>query len=188
MAAAVFRIEPWGYFGMASVVDECGNLKLSLAIELLRSVGEARLAVGGGSMLPCLWPGDIVAVHRVAAHDLLPGDIVVFARENRLVVHRVLRLNRDQEEISVTTCGDRVSKVDSPVSTDELLGKVKHIQRGTRSLDPRMTTWTRIAARVLRRSEFCTRVLLYVAMILPRSFQRTSLRSTSLTPETAWAR
>jgi len=56
---------------MATAVDDRSDLKLLLAIDVLRSVGEARLAVSGGSMLPSLWPGDVLEIHRVAADDIL---------------------------------------------------------------------------------------------------------------------
>jgi len=74
--------------------DERADLKLSLALDVLRSEGEARLTVGGGSMLPSIWPGDILDIGRVHAAELSPGDIVVFAREQRLVVHRVVGMRR----------------------------------------------------------------------------------------------
>ena len=162
---------------MTTAIDEHRDLKFHLAIDMLRSVGEARLTVSGGSMLPSLWPGDILEIHRVAAEDISQGDIVVFARENRLIVHRVLRMNRQGANMTVTTCGDRSAKADSPVSTNELLGRVRTIQRGERNIIPRLTPWSRMASWILRRSEFCTRLLLHFSMV----------RRNSLSPERAWA-
>ncbi len=150
---------------MAPITDEHSHLKFSLAVEVLRSAGEARLFAGGGSMLPSIWPGDILEIHRVASEDLAVNDVVVFARENRLVVHRILSLNRDGHEIILITRGDRSHRSDSPVSASELLGKVKMIQRGGRKLSPHPTRWTQIASWVLLRSELCTRILLYLAVI-----------------------
>jgi signal peptidase I len=158
---------------MATVLDESNYLKLSLAVEVLRSVGEARLAVGGASMLPSIWPGDILEIRRAAAADLSLGDIVVFARDNRLVVHRVLRVNRERDELVLITRGDRSHRADAAVSFRELLGKVKAIQRGQRNIAPRLTWWRQIASWILLRSELCTRVLLHLAVI----------RRNSLTPE-----
>jgi signal peptidase len=162
---------------MASVTDERSHLKFSLAVEVLRSAGEARLFVGGGSMLPSIWPGDILEIHRVAAADLAVHDVVVFARENRLVVHRILSLNRERDEVVLITRGDRSHQTDSPVSVSELLGKVKTIQRGRRRLVPHKTRWTHIASWILLRSELCTRILLYLAVI----------RRNSLNLDPAWA-
>lgn len=150
---------------MARVTDELSHLKFSLAIEVLRSLGEARLAVGGASMLPSIWPGDILEIHRVAAADLARGDILVFARENRLVVHRVLRVNCEGGEVVLITRGDRSARADSPVSANELMGRVRAIQRGHRNIIPRRTRWTQVASWVLRRSGLCTRVLLHLAAV-----------------------
>jgi len=162
---------------MATETDECSHLKFSLAIEVLRSLGEARLAVGGASMLPSIWPGDVLEIHRVAAADLAPGDILVFARENRLVVHRVLRVNGETDGVVLITRGDCSPRADSPISAEELLGRVRAIRRGHRNIIPRRTRWTQIVSWVLRRSELCTRVLLHVAAVDRSSF----------TPETVWA-
>jgi signal peptidase len=162
---------------MATVTDEPSQVKFDLAVEVLRSAGGAKLAVGGSSMLPSIWPGDVLDIQRVAAADLALDDVVVFARENRLVVHRILSLNRDGDEVILITGGDRSRRSDSPVSASELLGKVEMIQRGGRKLIPRRTRWTRIASWILLRSELCTRILLYLAVI----------RRNSLSMDLAWA-
>src|ERR1700690_1954075 len=162
---------------MAASVDEGSNVKFDLAIDTLRSVGEARLTVSGSSMLPSLWPGDILEIHRVAAADISKGDIVVFARENRLIVHRVLRVNRDQDDVTVITRGDRSARVDAPVSTNYLLGSVRTIQRGDRNIIPRTNLSMQMASLILRRSELLTRLLLHLALV----------RRNSLYPERAWA-
>src|ERR1035438_8600472 len=114
---------------MARSVDEGRNVELDLAIDVLRSLGEARLAVSGSSMLPSIWPGDILEIHWVAAADISKGDIVVFARENRLIVHRVLRMTREGEHLTINTRGDRSARVDAPLSVNELLGRVQTIDR-----------------------------------------------------------
>jgi signal peptidase I len=162
---------------MAKAIDERDNLKFDLAMSVLRSVGEARLAVSGGSMLPSLWPGDILEIHRVAVEEISQGDIVIFAREHRLIVHRVLRISREGDEIAVITRGDRSARVDAPVSANELLGRVRTIQRGDRNISPRMTFWTQMASSILRRSELFTRLLLHFVIV----------RRNLLSPETAWA-
>jgi signal peptidase len=160
-----------------TVTDEPSQMKFDLVIDVLRSAGEAKLAVGGSSMLPSIWPGDLLEIHRVPAADLAVDDVVVFARANRLVVHRVLSLNRERDEVVLITRGDRSPRSDSPVSTSELLGKVKTIQRGGRTLTPHRTRWTRTASWILLRSELCTRGLLYMAVV----------RRNSLTLDQSWA-
>jgi hypothetical protein len=64
-------------------------LGCELVVETLRSFGQLRLRVNGASMLPAVWPGDILTITREAGAPPLPGDIVLFGREGRLVAHRV---------------------------------------------------------------------------------------------------
>src|SRR5258708_23478477 len=42
-------------------------------------------------MLPSIWPGDIACVSRVDAYR--PGDVVLFSRNGRLFVHRVVEMS-----------------------------------------------------------------------------------------------
>ena len=161
---------------MSEAVDERSKLKFALAIDLLRSVGEAQLAVSGGSMLPSLWPGDILEIHRVPEEEVSKGDVVVFARQNRLIVHRVTQITRQGDRMTVITRGDRSARADAPVSANELLGKVRSVRRGDRVITPRLTDWTQLASWTLRRSEILTRLLLHFALV----------RDNFLSPERAW--
>jgi hypothetical protein len=106
-------------------------------------------------MLPAVQPGDIVWVHSARATRAMPGDIVLFAREERLVVHRVV-----QTEPCWITRGDRLSYNDPPISCADLLGRIVAIERGKRLIIPRHGFWTRVASWILCRSELCTAVLL----------------------------
>ena len=63
--------------------------KCSLAAEVVRISGRLRLRVLGGSMLPALWPGDVVDIRAVPFAELLPGEIAVFHRDSRVWAHRV---------------------------------------------------------------------------------------------------
>ena len=71
--------------GNVSAALACG-----LAGEVVRTFGEVRLRVFGTSMAPSILPGDLVSVQRAGLMEISPGDIVVFSREGRLFVHRVV--------------------------------------------------------------------------------------------------
>ncbi len=147
-----------------------------LAAEVLRSSGRLRLRATGASMLPTVWPGDVLYVRSHDAVGALPGDIVLFARQGRLVAHRVVEVRsqetgvRSQERspiahypspvLTFVTRGDSAEGNDAPVSSHELLGRAITIERGSCRLNPRLTLWRRIVASILSRSEFCTRLLL----------------------------
>lgn len=138
------------------------ELKRDLALEILRSCGEARLPVAGASMLPAVWPGDILCIRSHEAEGALPGEIVVFEHGGRLVSHRVVKRTAGAQGIQWLTRGDMADRDDPPVSSHEMLGRVTVIERGRRRIAPRFTLWGRAASWVLRRSEFATRLVLWM--------------------------
>ncbi len=97
----------------------------SLAAEVLRKSGELRLCVTGTSMLPSIWPGDIVRIEAAATAE--PNDILLFRRNERLFLHRVI--GRDGRRL--ITRGDTHKAADPPVQPHEILGKAIAIERGT---------------------------------------------------------
>lgn len=129
-------------------------LKCRLAADVLRSYGKVRLRVTGTSMLPAVQPGDIVWVRSYGVDRAAVGAVVLFAREERLVVHRVV-----QREPWITR-GDTLTYNDPPISRADLLGRIVAIERGKRIIIPRRTLWTRMASWILSRSELCTALLL----------------------------
>jgi len=127
--------------------------------EILRSAGEARLAVNGASMLPAIWPGDVVTVRAFEVADLRPGRIVLFPRENLVVSHRILAVRPDG---TIITGGDSAPRRDPPISPADIIGRVVAIERNGRRISPEQSTWQRCVACILRHSDFCTRVLLFL--------------------------
>jgi hypothetical protein len=127
-------------------------------------------------MLPTIWPSDILCVRSRGAVEALPGDIVLFGREGRLVAHRIVEVrsretgDKSQERSSIANCpspvltfvtrGDSAEGNDAPLSSHELLGRVTAIERGSRRLNPHLTFWRRIGSSILSRSDFCTRLLM----------------------------
>jgi len=49
-----------------------------------------RLQVHGESMLPALWPGDVVEIASCSLADVRPGEIVLARRKGRLFLHRLV--------------------------------------------------------------------------------------------------
>jgi signal peptidase I len=136
-------------------------LKLDLAAEVLSCFGQARLPVTGSSMFPCMQPGDLLEIRRPTA-PIQTGEVVVFQRHDRLVVHRVIGRTGDL----LITRGDRLRYPDAPVPAAEILGCVAAIERRGRRVYPRLTFFCRIASAVLRYTEFGTRVALYSARMV----------------------
>jgi hypothetical protein len=151
-------------------------LGCELAAEVLRSFGRLRLGATGASMLPAVWPGDILSVRRHDGVEPLPGDIILYGRGGKLIAHRVVEIRsqesgaRGQEQSPIThqpspmltlvTRGDNVGCNDPPISSNEMLGRVIAIERGSRQLSPHQSAASRLASWILCRTELATRVVL----------------------------
>jgi hypothetical protein len=130
--------------------------KHRLVVELIRQFGEVRLRVTGTSMLPAVWPGDILTVHRRDAAELSPGQIVLCYREQGFVAHRLVGKHAGH----LITRGDCLPYEDPPFREDEILGQVVTVLRNGRSVDPSRNWWSSAASWILRRSDLCARLTL----------------------------
>ena len=128
------------------------GLKIELAAEVLRSAGELRLRVTGTSMLPAIWPEEVLLIRRDGALQAGPGDVILFERDGQLCAHRVVRRMEGADGPVWITRGDRHMHDDQPVSGDVLLGRVEGM--------PRQTAAQRAAAFVMARSWLVTRLAL----------------------------
>jgi hypothetical protein len=105
-----------------------------LAEDVIRTFGEMRLRVFGTSMVPSILPGDLISVRRNAPVEISSGEIILYAREGRMFVHRVVGRAGAPDDPLLITRGDLLRQSDPPVSSTELLGKVISIERGSRQL------------------------------------------------------
>ena len=103
------------------------QVKHRLAAEALRSGLHLHIRASGSSMLPTLWPGDLLTIGSVAVEQALPGDLILYMREQRFFVHRLVE-KRQGDRILITR-GDCLPAADPPVLAKEVLGKVVHVQR-----------------------------------------------------------
>lgn len=137
-------------------------MKCELAREVLRSSGVLRLQVTGWSMLPTVWPGNELVIERVDWNPISIGDIVLFGRDTRLFVHRVIsKVDNFDGGLEVITRGDGMPMPDRPISSSEVLGKVSLIRRSGKYVSPAtsMGLFKSALAAVVQRSVLASRVL-----------------------------
>jgi hypothetical protein len=79
-----------------------------------------RLQVHGESMLPALWPGDMVEIASCRPDDLIPGEIVLALRSGLLFLHRLVAVNAN----GFTLRGDSMPGCDPFYSREMLLGRL----------------------------------------------------------------
>ena len=130
--------------------------KHDLAAQVLRQFGEVRLKVNGASMLPSVWPGDVVTVRRRSAAELLPGSIAVCYRDQGFVAHRLIGRQGDR----ILTRGDSHLRDDPPFSEDELLGEVVSILRNGHPVALTPVWWHRGFSWIMRHSDLSIRIVL----------------------------
>ena len=118
----------------------------ALAADSLRASGRLRLQVRGESMLPTLWPGDVVEIANRALKDVQAGEIVLAFRDGRFFLHRLLART---EAGGFLLYGDSMPGPDPEFSGEALLGRL--VGRAGRGQDqakalpvrpPRLWSWT----------------------------------------------
>ena len=113
----------------------------SLAAEALRRSGRLRLQVRGESMLPALWPGDLVEIAACSLNDVERDEIVLAFREGRFFLHRFLA---QHERDGFLTCGDSMPGPDPVFQSDALLGKLMHVVREGQTVSAPVRPWSRV--------------------------------------------
>ena len=148
-----------------------------LAEEVVRAFGEVRLRVFGISMVPAIFPGDVVSVRRASVEEISVGEVVLYSRGGRLFVHRVVDRTSAatadcSKELRLITRGDRMRHDDSPVAPSELLGRVVSIERDRRTIEFPARESDTLVARALRSSERLTSLYLRLAQARLNFFPR----------------
>jgi hypothetical protein len=109
--------------------------RCSLAAELLLRHRTLKLKAFGTSMLPTLWPGDVVTIRTCSFDEACPGDIVLCVRDGRFYLHRVHQKTTATSYPQLCTRGDSMPLPDPPVSRSEILGKACSIERNGRFVE-----------------------------------------------------
>jgi signal peptidase I len=110
--------------------------RCSLAAEVLRSWGTLKVRAHGVSMLPTLWPGDILTVESVRPEQVEPGEIVLYMRHDRFFIHRIVSTDLKRDKAFLVTRGDCMFEDDPAVDRSELLGRIVEVRRAGSSFMP----------------------------------------------------
>jgi hypothetical protein len=101
-------------------------VRSALVADVLRASGplrqSLRFEVHGESMLPTLWPGDIVRIESCSLEDVPPSGIVLAFRDDRLFLHRLVASKPN----GFLLRGDSVPRPDPQYPREALLGRLVH--------------------------------------------------------------
>ena len=122
-------------------------------------------------MLPTLWPGDILTVQSVRPEQVAPGEIVLYMRQDRFFIHRIVSRDLTRDKAFLVTRGDCVFEDDPPVGRSELLGRIVEVRRpGSTSVPVRkLSRFRRLLAWLFCHWSFFRRVGLRVWTYRPNS-------------------
>jgi signal peptidase I len=158
----------------ADLRDSEHGMKCELAAQVLRSFGTLRLEVNGLSMLPTVWPGDTLFIERRKMGEIAAGEIILFARGDKLVAHRVLHKRMVADETYAITRGDGLLSADEPVSSADLLGRVRYVVRARKLVTPEMELGLLacVTAEMVRRFDWIARILAFVHRVHGDAWRR----------------
>jgi hypothetical protein len=107
------------------MIDESRTSAIGeLLAESLRAGYSIRIRVNGTSMLPAIWPGDVLTVVSAMAPRPGPGDVALTAINGRLLAHRVIERKVLGGAVAVITRGDALESSDQIAADIEILGTV----------------------------------------------------------------
>jgi hypothetical protein len=92
----------------------------ALAAVSLRESGRLRLQLRGESMLPTLWPGDVVEIASCSVDDVRPGEIVLALRVGQFFLHRFVT----RQPGGFLLRGDSMPGSDPQFPNETLLGRL----------------------------------------------------------------
>lgn len=100
-----------------------------MAGELLDDNLQLSYRLKGRSMYPALRPGDVGLVEKCSPDDLQVGDIVVFNQKGLLIGHRLVQIEKTNNQYQFITLGDNCPLPDPVFSEQQLLGRIRSFRR-----------------------------------------------------------
>jgi len=159
--------------------------KLNLAAGILLSGGKIHMRALGASMIPALWPGDLLAIESASTTNLSPGEIVLVHRDGRFFIHRLIQCGSPSGAPDWVTRGDALPHPDPPVAAPNMIGRVCGIVRQNGMLVPtRIPSWgAQVFSRMLRHSNLLRDLALRCRLLR----RKLSIISSDRSPNSAYS-
>jgi signal peptidase len=146
----------------AALFEPPASVHIDLAAEVLRRFGEIRFIARGSSMIPAIYPGDLLTVRSHHIADARSGQIVLCLREGRFWAHRVMRKWREGNRFLFSTRGDALPHEDPSLDESQFVGSVASIIRYGRPVEVAHVVgpWMKVLRLGVRHSSALARTLL----------------------------
>jgi signal peptidase I len=107
------------------------SLFVSLARQLLQDGHAVRFVAQGQSMHPTIRDGDAITIGPVELASLEVGDIVLYQKSHRAMVHRVVAVRAAAPKaVELVTRGDGKAADDAPIGRSDVMGRLVAIEGG----------------------------------------------------------
>jgi signal peptidase I len=133
-----------------------------LVADVVYRFGHVCLKVTGSSMMPAIWPGDVITVQRCNLSQLQIGQVVLYKRGDGLVAHRISAI---QDGMFIMR-GDSLKNIDPPIDASAIVGLVIPADRDGNYRNPQQHLQQRIGSFILRRSDLVLRAVLFLRRCL----------------------
>lgn len=128
---------------MISSINNNKIIESRLLIEVLKESiqkGESiKIKLGGNSMWPFIKNGTNATIKKIEIEKLKIGDIIIFLINNKVIVHRIILLNKSKKEI--TTKGDNMFFCDKKISSSEYIGKIISLEIDNKTINPDLNSY-----------------------------------------------
>ena len=160
------------------------DARLDLAAEVLHRFGEVRFVAQGSSMIPSIYPGDLLTVRSESIAGARCGEIVLLLLGGRFFVHRVIRKLPDRNRTVFATRGDALAQEDPSVDGTQLLGRVTAILRHGKTIKCAvdLNPLNKFLRWAVRNSETFARTLLAAHLLRCRILGGSSFQESEVTP------
>jgi Peptidase S24-like len=160
------------------------DARLDLAAEVLHRFGEVRFVAQGSSMIPSIYPGDLLTVRSESIAGARCGEIVLLLLGGRFFVHRVIRKLPDRNRTVFATRGDALAQEDPSVDSTQLLGRVTAILRHGKTIKCAvdLNPLNKFLRWAVRNSETFARTLLAAHLLRCRILGGSSFQESAVTP------
>ncbi len=122
---------------------------LRLCQDVLEKGSTFQFRALGSSMFPFIRSGDLLTTKAVNPIDLSVGEVLLYQREGRSFVHRLIKKKIINGALQFITRGDHLTFCDPTIRSSEILGKVISIERRGRLIHldtPFQRMWGRFLA------------------------------------------
>jgi signal peptidase I len=96
-----------------------------ISFSLLAEGKTIKIRADGYSMFPTIKPGSIIYIEPICMGEFpVPGEIVAWKRKSGLVVHRLIRIINEGNQMYFVTRGDSCAREDQPILAGYITGRV----------------------------------------------------------------